>query len=98
MLWRVVCLEVYITHMDEIVDHMLRESTVFEVDLPCLLDRRLVEETYGLPPYISTLEAELALEETIQNSREQFLSSNSDRDAAAHNKDVLKKHSTIQRS
>lgn len=63
--------KVYITHMDEMVDAMLRESTVFEIDLPCLPDRRIVEETYDLSPYVSPLEEELAFEETVQTKLKQ---------------------------
>ena len=49
-----------VIHMDEFVDTLLHEDTLVDLLLPRLPERRMVEETTGLPKYVSPLARELA--------------------------------------
>jgi hypothetical protein len=52
--------------MDEVIDMLLTQTTVFEIELPSLPIRSLVEKNYNLPPYKSPLDAEFLKEKELE--------------------------------
>ena len=51
-----------IIHMDEYIDSLLNEENIFEISLPKIPKRSVLEENGSLQPYISVLENELNID------------------------------------
>ena len=51
-----------ITHMDEYIDQLLNEENIFEISLPKIPKRTVLEENGSLQPYVSVLENELNID------------------------------------
>lgn len=52
------------THIDSLVDELLREEKIFNLILPRLPKRDVLEKYEGLPPYVSPLDIDSGSETT----------------------------------
>ena len=57
-----------ITHMDEYIDSLLNDEHIFEISLPKIPKRSVLEENGSLQPYISVLENELNIDKNKKES------------------------------
>ena len=57
-----------ITHMDEYIDQLLNEEHIFEISLPKIPKRSVLEENGSLQPYVSVLENELNIDKNKKNN------------------------------
>jgi pre-mRNA-splicing factor 38A len=58
-----------ILHMDEFIESLLNSESLFEVTLPALTKRRILEQNGELQPRMSLLEADLDLDELMNDKR-----------------------------
>lgn len=59
-----------VIHMDEFIEDLINKDSVFEVTLPALPKRRILEQNEEIEPRISLLEADLNLEEMFNRDKE----------------------------
>lgn len=62
-----------IIHMDEFIECLLNSESLFELTLPPLTKRRILEQNGELQHRVSLLEADLDLDELINNKRNDFI-------------------------
>ena len=60
-----------IIHMDEYIDSLLNEEHIFEISLPKIPKRNVLEENGELKPYISVLENELNVDKNKKEDKSQ---------------------------
>ena len=67
-----------ILHMDEFIEDLLHKESVFEITLPAIPKRRVLEQSGDLEPRISLLEVDLDLEEMFKKGEEEKVNENSE--------------------
>jgi pre-mRNA-splicing factor 38A len=60
-----------ILHMDEFIEELLHKESVFEITLPAIPKRRILEQNGDIGPRVSLLEADLDLEEIFKGVDEE---------------------------
>jgi pre-mRNA-splicing factor 38A len=58
-----------IIHMDEFIESLLNNESLFEVTLPALIKRKILEQNGEVEPRVSLLEADLDLDELMKDQR-----------------------------